>query len=141
MKKELQDWEKRHWSNVFEELKEARISIVRENIGEIIKHMSFDLRSKRNPERCTLYLTGISCHPEVKDLNCLLCACPQYDSTVEEGGCRINSGRGFSYTSVYNPSTHIWDCSKCAAYHRPDSIKLFLEKNIDKLRVMSENLQ
>jgi len=140
MKKELQAWEEKHWQNVFQELREAKIELKAENIPKIIEYMSFKERSKRNPERCTLYVRGISCHPKVKDLNCLLCACPQYDSSREEGGCRINCARGFCYSSKFHPDIRVWDCSNCKAYHRPDSVRLFLEKNIDRLAAMSETL-
>lgn len=134
MKEILKRWEEQHWAYVFEELSKAKIGFTKENIPRIIEHMSFKTRSKRNPDRCTLYLKGISCHPEIKELNCLLCACPHYDTSKEEGGCKVNNSRGKFYTSQKNPAIKVWDCSNCIAYHSPESVELFLEKNIEQLK-------
>jgi hypothetical protein len=91
----FREWEIKHWQNIFEELRGAGITLENENIETIVNFMSFEVRSKRNLDGCRLYVKKESCHPEITDLNCLLCACPNYDSSKAEGGCRIGSKHGF----------------------------------------------
>jgi Zn-finger protein len=119
----------------------SRIDLTRRNISEIIEHMSFKNRSKTYSERCSLYTGGISCHPKIKDLNCLICACPNYFSEDNEGGCRADSNKGKWYEyEEHGERKRVWDCSDCHSYHSPMETRLFLEKNMSLLRAISENL-
>ena len=135
-----QKWEQKHWRRIFIQLENAGIKLSSENIPEIIEETSFRIRSKKYPEYCTLYEGGISCHPQIKDLNCFLCACPQYNTTTDEGKCEINS-KFHKYSSPAKTSSgRILDCTDCAAYHTPGSIAVFLRKQISKLIKLSETL-
>ena len=71
-----EEWEKKYWKRVFSDLKEANIELTKENIPKILEEMSFKVRSKKYPSICPCYSTGQSCHPNTKNLNCMLCACP-----------------------------------------------------------------
>jgi len=137
----LQIWEDNHFSEIVKELKSENIAISYENIPKIIEAMSFDRRSKRNPEKCPYYQKNppSPCH-KIDDLNCFLCACPNYNSKELEGGCLINSKKGewFYYKSL--PAGRVWDCSNCNVNHSKREVENYLMKNIEKLIKISESL-
>ena len=139
-----QEWEQRHWRLVFTDLKQAEIELTRENIPKIVKEMSFEVRSRKHPdkEHCWNYVgtEPTPCHPGVKNLNCLLGACPQYDSMTETGSCKINSEFAKYISTHLTSSNRILDCSDCNLYHSPNTIVRFLERNINELKEMSETL-
>ena len=113
------------------------MDLIIENIPQIVDFMSFRKRSKREGD-CPYYLRKAGCHPEIKDLNCFLCACPQYLSEKQEGGCRVESKRGKFYEHPCLPEGRVWDCSECRAYHHPKSVESYLTKNIESLKEYSE---
>jgi len=133
MKNMLQEWESRHRKTIIQEIKEAGIELKAENIPRIIKETSFRTRKQKHQRKCPYYKNEESCHPEIKELNCFLCACPEYISEKEEGGCKINSEYG-KFTHHENlPAGKVWDCSGCNLYHKKDSVRTFLEKNLEEL--------
>jgi Zn-finger protein len=125
----LEIWEKNHFIEVAKELKSENIGISHENIPAIIDAMGFERRSKRNPEKCPYYRMSPPrpCHGGIKDFNCLLCACPNYDSRTSAGGCMINSKKGH----IYNDK--VWDCSDCKINHSRGEVEEYLRKNLGKL--------
>jgi len=123
----LQEWKINHFKKIAKELKVAGIELKVENITKIIEKTSFKIRGQKYPDECPYYLQEKPCHPEIEDLNCLLCACPQYDSENSKGGCKINSKDGFLYHE------RIWDCSNCSAYHKPEVVARFLSINLEKI--------
>ena len=133
-KNALQIWEENHFIEVVRELKSEEIEISYENIPKIIEAMSFDKRSRRNPEQCPYYRKNppTPCH-KIKDLNCLLCACPNYNSKSLIGGCKINSKKGNIYEDKNIPLGKVWDCSDCLINHSKKEVKKYLEKNLGKL--------
>jgi Zn-finger protein len=135
----LAEWEKRENEKRLRELKKAGIELVIENIPRIIEFMSFRERSKREKD-CPCYEERKQCHPEVKDLNCFLCACPNYDSDEIEGGCLAGSKKGKYFEHPNLPAGKVWDCSNCGVYHTPKSVAKYLEKNIGKLKELAEKL-
>ncbi len=126
----LQKWEKQHKQEILKELQQANIRLTKENIPEIINETSFKTRSKKHPNKCPYYSKGESCHPEIKDLNCMLCACPNYMSKTEIGGCKINSRFGKFHNHPSLPKGKVWDCSDCNKYHSPQSVEKFLRKHL-----------
>ena len=137
---ELQKWATLHWKRIFSQLNEAGIEIKRENINKIIEETSFKVRSKKHPEYCPYYPKNTPCHPSIRDFNCLLCACPEYDSSTEQGGCRARSRKGNYFSHPKLKQERVWDCTYCNRYHSPKYIKEFLEKNIDQLKATSKVL-
>jgi Zn-finger protein len=136
----LQKWELYHRSEILKEIKQAGIELAIKNIPEIINETSFKIRSIKHPNKCPYYLKNISCHPEVKDLNCFLCACPNYKSQNLEGGCKINSRFG-KWTYHQNlPKGRVWDCSYCPTNHSPKELEEYLKENIKKLKKLSEEI-
>lgn len=76
-----------------------------------------------NPSGCELYGRNEKCH-NMKDieLNCYFCFCPNYDRTVKEGACKINSPNA---KYIDNHEGKILDCSDCDFPHkRENAIKL-----------------
>lgn len=138
---EPKSWEERHWKNVVLELRAAGIPLTIERIPDIVKHMSFAERSVRNKNLpwtdgeggCSCYIEGRQCHPEVEDLNCLLCACPNYDTSSPEGSCKGSISKGNVYYNEKIPGGKVWDCSSCNFGHDPKYVARWLEKNMNKL--------
>jgi Zn-finger protein len=139
----LQQWEQFFRKEILKEIKVAGIPFTMENIDKIIGETSFDKRRKKNPtfDKCP-YLQGEeSCHPEVEDLNCFLCPCPNYDSSRLDGGCKIDSSQGKRTFHTSLPLGHIWDCSNCSINHSPGEVRTYLETNFDELRKEYEALE
>ena len=130
----LKTWAEDHFKEVLTELKSEGIELKKENIPRIIEHMSFKKRSKRNPNKCPYYQKQPPkpCY-NLKDLNCLLCACPNYNSDILEGGCKINSKKGKWAYHNNLPKGKVWDCSKCEINNTPKEVEEYLLKNLEKL--------
>jgi len=136
----LQKWEKLYLKDVLQDIKSAGIELILENIPLIIKETSFQTRKKKYPDKCPYYQTNKSCHPEISELNCFLCACPNYISEKTEGGCKINSKKGKWHFHKNLPKGRIWDCSDCQINHSPQEVKGYLEKNLKKLKKLQDKI-
>jgi Zn-finger protein len=132
----LQNWERIHFQKIANELNSAGIKISPDNIGSIIEHTSFEKRSKRDKSECPYYELEKPCH-DIEDLNCLLCACPNYESDTLKGGCRINSSYGKITEHENLPEGQVWDCSNCSIGHDKDFVKSWLEQNINYLSLLN----
>jgi len=142
-KEVLENWENQHWRRIFHHLKSEGIALTRKNIPKIIKATSFQVMSRKYKGKkfeglayCLWYDESPSrpCHPEIKDLNCLTCACPNYQTDRNGGGCKINSKKGLMYKN------QVWDCSGCNFGHSPEYATRFLQDNLDSLKKLSETL-
>jgi hypothetical protein len=90
---------------------------------EVVTYFRFDNMVKNEPDFCPLYKDNKKCH-NIKELNCYLCACPNFrfddeGFNVREGktlysACSINSKEGDRHIS--DDAIH-QDCSKCAVPH------------------------
>lgn len=87
---------------------------------ENIDSWNFEERRKSHPKECPCYTQG-PCHQG--KINCLLCFCPEYDLSKEEGGCK----RGGEGKWFYHNGKKIWDCSDCSWPHQRDNIKKHLK--------------
>ena len=131
----LREWELKRARLVVKRVLEAGLDFSSQMIPEIVEEMSYATQSKKNPEDCLCYSSS-PCHPQVNNLNCFLCSCPNYESWKKDslgfiGGCRVNSTKGEFYP-VPNPGINglgkeVWDCSDCVAYHSPAVVKRYLE--------------
>ena len=126
----LQKWEQSHKQKILNELKKANLELTIENIPKIIKETSFKVRSKKYPKECPYYQLEYSCHQKIKDLNCFLCACPNYKSELLIGGCKINSRRGKFVHHSNLPKRKVWDCSDCTINHTPKEVEKYLRNLI-----------
>jgi len=95
---------------------------------EVVTYFRFDNMVKKEPDFCVLYKYNKKCH-DMKELNCYLCACPNFrfndeGFNVREGktlysACSINSKEGDRYISE---DTIHQDCSKCSVPHHESYI-------------------
>lgn len=107
--------------------------IIQKKIQRIIDENKFSKRSKEHPEECPCYsqVPLRTCHNTLPDNhNCLWCFCPEYDLTIEEGGCKINNplgkGKWFFHESFLKGK--IWDCSDCSWPHEEENVRKYLMK-------------
>jgi len=101
---------------------------------EIIEYFSFENMKVNEPDFCVLYKENKQCH-DMENLNCYLCACPNFRVGKSSSTCSINSKDGGSIESS-DGFIH-QDCSKCTVPHKVDYIK----KNFDRSwkEIMSKN--
>jgi len=135
----LKKWEKGHFEKVLGEVKQAGIDFSLENLDEIVEHLSCDIRKLEYPGRCPYYASGKGCH-DLEDLNCFLCACPNYESERLEGGCKINSEGGKWHYHENLPLGRVWDCSDCEINHTSGEVREYIEKNFDELKKIFDSL-
>jgi Zn-finger protein len=128
----LEIWQSMHFKKIAGELRAAGIKIDEPHIPEIIRQTSFDVRSKKYLDECPYYQPQEPCH-DIKDLNCLLCACPNYVFDRLEGGCKLEGNKGCWQYHSNLPMGKVWDCSNCAVGHTPEETKAWLKNNIDWL--------
>lgn len=104
-------------------------TLINIRIEKILEEYSFEKRKDNNLEECPCYISKKPCH-ETEGLNCLLCYCPAYDLSTEQGGCTIGNPQKKGYFLEHDsfPSGKIWDCSNCDYPHREENIKVYLEK-------------
>jgi hypothetical protein len=107
---------------------------------QIVEYFEFENMVKEEVEFCPLYTKNKKCH-DMKELNCYLCACPNFRFN-EEGldnynefkilsRCNINNGKKFAGKGVIHQ-----DCSSCSVPHH----KSYVLKNFDLnwMKIMSE---
>lgn len=99
---------------------------IEKHIQRVIEEFDFENQKKKNPEKCVCYSEG-KCH-DVENLNCFLCYCPEYDNSITEEGCRINSSKGKWLFDKKLAAGKIWDCSDCDYPHQKKVVEEFLRK-------------
>lgn len=92
---------------------------------ENINEWDYNKRSKTHPKECPCYKDK-PCHNK-GDINCLLCFCPEYDLSKEEGGC-LRKGNGKYIQHPTLAAGKIWDCSGCDWPHKKDNIKKYIKE-------------
>lgn len=102
---------------------------------EIVKYFRFDNMVKNEPDFCPLYKDNKKCH-DYEDLNCYLCACPNFrfkeegfdkvDGKTVYSSCSINSKKGGQF--VGEDYIH-HDCSACVIPHKDRYIKKNYSEN------------
>ncbi len=96
---------------------------------EVILYFRFDNMVVKEPDFCPLYKENKKCH-DLKELNCYLCACPNFRFKEEgfhtrEGKtlystCSIASKEGKQF--IMEDAIH-QDCSRCSVPHHESYIK------------------
>ncbi|MEA3498478.1 MAG: hypothetical protein U9R16_05395 [Campylobacterota bacterium] len=91
---------------------------------EIIEYFDFENMKIKEKDFCPLYEKNQKCH-DMENLNCYLCACPNFRVGDKKSFCSIDSKYGgIIETKDY---TH-QDCSKCAIPHGVP----YINKNFDR---------
>ena len=108
-------WEESQKRKLAEILKRKGIILTKDNIPTIVHATTFEqICSPENSTYCPLYLKQERCHPQLLELNCFLCNCPNYDAKyIEEqeentlvGKCTIQSKGGhYHFSSLYTQSS------------------------------------
>ena len=88
---------------------------------EMIDYFDFDNMVKNEIDFCPLYKDNKKCH-DIEELNCYLCACPNFRLSDTKSTCNINSKDGGSIVSKKDGFIH-QDCSKCSVPHKKDYVK------------------
>jgi len=87
---------------------------------EVIEYFRFDNMVQNEPDFCPLYKDNKKCH-DMDDLNCYLCACPNFRVGTQKSHCNIESKDGGSI--VAKDGYIHQDCSKCIVPHKEKYIK------------------
>lgn len=113
---------------------EEKNKFIERHIDFILKQTSFKKLKNSGEKYCPCYFQE-SCHPEIpeEELNCLFCYCPEYDNSVEEGGCKLENplGKGKWFFHDNLSQGKVWDCSDCEWPHRKENVKNYLRKFYD----------
>jgi hypothetical protein len=140
-KNHLELWQDFHIREILKEIKQAGIELIPEKIPQIIEETSYRVRSKKHPEKCPYYNDDPKtkekarpCHDLVFDLNCFLCACPEYQNQKSEGGCNLDCKLGKWFEHKDLPLGKIWDCTECCVPHFPTYVEDYLKHNLERLR-------
>ena len=88
---------------------------------EIINYFDYENMVKKEKDFCPLFKEPRKCH-EIDELNCYLCACPNFRLTDVKSTCNINSKDGGSIISKKDGFIH-QDCSKCSVPHSKSYVK------------------
>ncbi|MBP9616068.1 MAG: hypothetical protein KBD88_03510 [Aliarcobacter sp.] len=106
------------------------------SVDEVIEYFKFENMVKNEPDFCPLYKDNKKCH-DMEDLNCYLCACPNFRFKME-GFEKTDDGKTlFSVCSIKSRdgSQFIGDdyihqnCSGCIVPHRAKYIKKNFNRN------------
>ncbi len=100
------------------------------NDDEVIEYFRFENMVKNEPDFCPLYKNNLKCH-EMEELNCYLCACPNFRVNSTKSYCDINSKDGGSVTDK-NGFVH-QDCSQCSVPHKEKYIKDKFSRNWEEI--------
>jgi Zn-finger protein len=109
-------------------------------IDDLIDKNRLANRREENPDSCPCY-NGNRCHNGLDDyhLICLLCVCPEYNRSIDEGGCNINSQHGKWFYNSNLSKGKIWDCSDCKIPHTEKFVRNYLEKlSLEELKDIEE---
>jgi Zn-finger protein len=134
--KEMKEFFPKHQIRILKDLKQQDLIIGITPIDQIIKATSYKERKITHSSSCPCYQTK-PCH-NLELLNCFLCGCPEYDIKTESGACKVNSRFGNYFDS---PTLgEIWDCNGCSHPHYPNTVKKYLQENLEALRAIQERL-
>lgn len=92
---------------------------------EIIEYFDYENLKSKEPEFCPLFKDNKKCH-HMENINCYLCACPNFRVDKTKSFCAIDSKDGGSIE--HNGFIH-QDCSKCTVPHKKDYIKRNFSRN------------
>ncbi|WP_024955207.1 hypothetical protein [Sulfurospirillum arcachonense] len=112
-------------------------------VDEIIEYFLYDNMIINEPEFCPLYKQKKKCH-DMEDLNCYLCACPNFRFKDEVGFKEVNGKKLLSFCSINSKKGSVFktedaihqDCSNCTIPHKDKYIKKHF--NLDWKLIMKD---
>lgn len=96
---------------------------------EIIEYFDFENMKVKEKDFCIMYQKDQKCH-DMENLNCYLCACPNFRVEEKKSFCSIDSKDGG--TIEHNGFIH-QDCSKCTVPHKKNYVKKHFDRNWKKI--------
>ena len=102
------------------------------NDAKKVEYFLYENMIKNESTFCLLYKENKKCH-EMKDLNCYLCACPEFRLQAKskiKSYCSINSK--FGTTCKVHDDIH-QDCSGCLIPHKKQYILKVFDKDWNKM--------
>jgi len=121
-----QSWHEAH--SVKHEEVVSRLSSLSDD--EIIEYFDYENMKVKEKDFCVLYAQDKKCH-DIENLNCYLCACPNFRVGESSSTCDINSKDGGTIESK-NGFVH-QDCSGCIVPHRAKYVKKNFNKSWKKI--------
>jgi Zn-finger protein len=109
----------------------------------LIGEFRYDKRRTEHPDKCPCYQQSKPCHnTNGEELNCLLCYCPEYDNSPQEGGCKLpEKGKGEWFYHPVHPTGRILDCSHCNYPNKEDIVIKYLEGFFNSSEHSKESLR
>lgn len=107
------DWFEKH----AKKHEKIMLKLIHLSDDEIIEYFTWDNMLQAEPDFCPLYKENKKCH-DMEDLNCYLCACPNFrfndDEPIVKSDCGIKSKDGVQreYSGIIHQ-----DCSACTIPH------------------------
>ncbi len=96
---------------------------------EVIDYFSYENMKVNEEDFCVLYKQNKKCH-DIENLNCYLCACPNFRVEKIKSFCAINSKYGAKIETAN--FTH-QDCSKCTIPHQVPYIRKYFSRDWFKI--------
>ena len=120
-----QSWHKKH-SQKHKKIVE-KLSNLSDN--EIIEYFDFENMKVKEKDFCILYEKNKKCH-DIENLNCYLCACPNFRVEESKSYCDINSKDG---GTIETKDFVHQDCSKCIVPHTKEFVKKVFHRDWNKI--------
>ena len=125
-----------------EKHKAIMAKLIKLSDDEVIAYFRFENMVEKEPDFCPLYKEHKKCH-EMEDLNCYLCACPNFrfddegfkklESKTLYSTCSIDSKDGAQFIS--DDAIH-QNCAGCLVPHHETYIKKIFSR--DWFKIMKE---
>jgi Zn-finger protein len=97
---------------------------------ELIEYFEYENMKSKEKDFCILYSQNKKCH-DIENLNCYLCACPNFRVGQSLSSCDINSKDG---GTIEGKDGFIHqDCSLCLVPHRAKYIKKNFHRSWKKI--------
>ncbi|MEA3353314.1 MAG: hypothetical protein U9Q33_05840 [Campylobacterota bacterium] len=96
---------------------------------EIIDYFDFDNMKQKEKDFCIMYKKNQKCH-DMKELNCYLCACPNFRVGEFKSFCAIDSKDG---STIESKGYIHQNCSNCTIPHTKDYVKRYFNRDWKKI--------
>jgi len=102
---------------------------------QVIEYFRFDNMVEQEPDFCPLYAKNQKCH-DMKDLNCYLCACPNF--RFDDNGFKEREGKTLkSYCAIDSKDGAVFEgkdalhqnCSGCTVPHHESYIQKIFKRD------------
>ena len=120
-----QSWHKKH-SQKHKEIVEKLSNL---SDDEIIEYFDFENMKVKEKDFCILYEKDKKCH-DIENLNCYLCACPNFRVDESKSYCDINSKDG---STIETKDFIHQDCSQCIVPHTKEFVKKVFHRDWNKI--------